>query len=133
MEPEPEPVVADERDLTGQLLAPVTDFTPAFDPFEDEDDFDALTEEAPLASPAARGRAGGHSTPIDEDDDDIDPFADLDTSRKTAPPQREPRPAASFAARPPRPPVMQAPRFDDAPSSGEGLTFEDEAPAPVSR
>ncbi len=132
VEPEPESVAADERDLTGQLLAPVTDFTPAFDPFEDEDDFDALTEEAPLASPAARGRAGGHSTPIDEDDDDIDPFADLDTSRKTAPPQREPRPAASFAARPPRPPVMQSPRFDETSGSNEGLTFEDEAPAPVS-
>ncbi len=130
--PEPE---EEEIDLAGQLLAPVTDFKPDFDPFEDEgDDFDAdLTPPAPAAEAASRDRFSGHVTPVDEDDeDDSDPFADLDTSRKTAPAAREPRPAVSFAARPPRPPVARAPVFD-TPEPDEGLIFEDETPpAPVS-
>ncbi len=106
---EPAPVAEEpEIDLTAQLLAPVTDFKPEFDPFEDAgDDFAELTEEAPVSQ-----RSAGHTTPVDEEEDDSDPFADLDTSRKTAPAPRDTRPASSFAARPPRPPVVEAPRFD---------------------
>ena len=133
-EPEPEPEIEEEEvDLTGQLLAPVTDFKPEFDPFEDENDGfeDELTEAAPAAETASRDRFSGHVTPMDEDDGDSDPFADLDTSRKTAPPAREPRSASSFAARPPRPPVARGPGFD-TPAPDEGLIFEDEAPTSLS-
>ena len=128
--PSPEVEVGsdEEIDLTGRLLAPVSDFKPDFDPFEDEEDFSA---ELMSARPVAARPAPGHSTPIDEDDD-ADPFADIAVSRKTAPAARETRPAASFAARGPRPPVAESSRFK-TPADNEGLIFEDDQePAPVS-
>lgn len=72
------PEAGPDIDLTGHLLGGVTDFSsdykPEFDPFEPEGLDDTL-------EPAAHQDHGF-------DDDDHDPFADIDVSRKTAPRQR---------------------------------------------
>lgn len=91
----------DSVDLTGRLLSAVTDFKPEFDPFEDGDDEDFSAElmNAPLNPRTARGHAmaqqqkAAAAEPAD-DEDDSDPFADIDTTRKTAPrpdPRNDPR------------------------------------------
>ncbi len=91
----------DSVDLTGRLLSAVTDFKPEFDPFEDGDDEDFSAElmHAPLNPRTARGHAmaqqqqAAAAEPAD-DEDDSDPFADIDTTRKTAPrpdPRNDPR------------------------------------------
>ena len=85
---EPAPVAeADEVDLTGRLLdlgafgEPA--FKPDFDPFE-EDDLEAdLVASAPSAPRPASAPA--QTMPAMSDDDDSDPFADIEVSRKTAP------------------------------------------------
>ncbi len=77
---------AEEADLTGRLLDlgsfGESDFKPDFDPFE-EDDLEAdLVMSAPLTAAVPRVKA---PLPVLEDDDDSDPFADIEVSRKTAP------------------------------------------------
>ncbi|ESQ77189.1 SEL1-like repeat protein [Asticcacaulis sp. AC402] len=90
----------DKVDLTGRLLSSVTDFTPEFDPFEDgdEEDFSAELMNSPLRQrnqpPQAALRAQAlDAHPVEvrpsgdplTEGDDHDPFADIDTARKTAP------------------------------------------------
>ena len=100
------PEVAPEAPVAARPRAPASDFKPAFDPFEGEDDgYDA---ELLLEADAPQALFVG-ATP--EEEDDSDPFAELDTSRKIEP-QRDVRPAGAFGARPPRPPVMAGPRFE---------------------
>jgi localization factor PodJL len=76
----------EEADLTGRLLDlgsfGESDFKPDFDPFE-EDDLEAdLVMSEPLTPAAPRVRA---PLPAVEEEDDSDPFADIEVSRKTAP------------------------------------------------
>ena len=79
-------------DLTGQLLGGITDFgnsdfKPDFDPFE-EDDLEAeFVMNAPMkaASPAQGAIKAAPPVFAHDDDDDSDPFADIEVSRKTAP------------------------------------------------
>ena len=95
----------DALDLTGHLLQSVTDFKPEFDPFDDNDlDDDAAVAHAPAVEDEDEAYT---ATAIHEDrlnadpvgeDDDSDPFAEIEVSRKTAPRPQEARPAASFAA-----------------------------------
>ncbi len=73
-------------DLTGQLLGGITDFgnsdfKPDFDPFE-EDDIEADFVTAPKTAAPVKV-----APPVfaHDDDDDSDPFADIEVSRKTAP------------------------------------------------
>jgi localization factor PodJL len=88
---DPEPLdvpAAHEKplDLTGQLLGGITDFgnsdfKPDFDPFE-EDDIEADFVTAPKTAAPVKA-----AQPVfaHDDDDDSDPFADIEVSRKTAP------------------------------------------------
>ena len=81
----------EEADLTGRLLDlgsfGESDFKPDFDPFE-EDDLEAeLVMSAPLTPVAPRVKT---PLPVMEEpdldgEDDSDPFADIEVSRKTAP------------------------------------------------
>jgi localization factor PodJL len=88
-DPEPLDVPAAREkplDLTGQLLGGITDFgnsdfKPDFDPFE-EDDIEADFVTAPKTAAPVKA-----APPVfaHDDDDDSDPFADIEVSRKTAP------------------------------------------------
>ncbi|MDI7775457.1 hypothetical protein [Asticcacaulis sp. EMRT-3] len=86
--PEAQSLAAEEDsiDLTGHLLDRVTDFKPEFDPFEEED----LEADLVAPQPASPAVSQPIATPapqslIPDEDDDSDPFADIDTSHKTAP------------------------------------------------
>ncbi|HTN40643.1 MAG TPA: tetratricopeptide repeat protein, partial [Asticcacaulis sp.] len=85
-----EDVRAEDADLAGRLLdfgQPdiKSDFKPDFDPFE-EDDLEAdLVMNAPLTAPAASSVPQVKPLLVLEDEDDSDPFADIEVSRKTAP------------------------------------------------
>ena len=116
----------DAADLTARLLNPGTQFKPEFDPFEDNDDedFGADLMNAPL-NPRA-------PAPVD-DDDDSDPFADIDTSRKTAPrldTRAEARAPASmqagaYSARTAQRPSVSQSDFDDEPEPGVSVSTRD--------
>lgn len=124
------PMREEEADLTGRLLDLGTfgepDFKPDFDPFE-EDDLEAeLVMSAPLTAAAPRIKT---PLPVLEDDDDSDPFADIEVSRKTAP-----RAAVHMESIPQQPMIhedvpVEASRnpFDDEDEAGFG-----EAPVSVS-
>ena len=82
-----EPAVECEEpiDLTGRLLDfGEPQFKSDFDPFEEEDLDADLVMNAPLAPPLISG-APRVKPPVLENDDDSDPFADIEVSRKTAP------------------------------------------------
>ena len=125
-------------DLTGHLLQSVTDFKPEFDPFEDGDMDDELVSEelVPELEPQAfAGHVGpAASEPSAYDDqDDSDPFADIDVSRKTAPRGQEARPAASFAAsRPQRDVSMTLPMPGEPVQSSRSPFDEDDVAVSVS-
>lgn len=116
------PALREENiDLTGRLLDLGSfgepQFKPDFDPFE-EDDLEAdLVMNAPLAAqrqPAApRVQA---PPPVAEDEDDSDPFADIEVSRKTAPRQ------AVHMESLPQPPVIH----EAVPAEAARNPFDDE-------
>ncbi|HTM80219.1 hypothetical protein [Asticcacaulis sp.] len=126
--PEPAAEVApalreEEADLTGRLLDLGSfgepDFKPDFDPFE-EDDLEAeLVMNAPLTAAAPRIKT---PLPVLEEEDDSDPFADIEVSRKTAP-----RHAVHMESIPQQPmiseeiPVARNP-FDDEDDADFGAT-----------
>lgn len=66
----------------------LSDFKPDFDPFADDDDAELLTSSV----------TGPSTSSAVIDDDDSDPFADIDVSRKTAP-RSDGRKPSSFSAR----------------------------------
>lgn len=89
--PEPAKAPAEEEaiDLTGRLLDfGEPQFKPDFDPFEEEDLEADLVMNEPLMAPVSSA-APQLQAPLStlEDDDDSDPFADIEVSRKTAPRQ----------------------------------------------
>jgi localization factor PodJL len=127
-EPEPNAEVSepaagheDEIDLTGRLLnlgafdEPA--FKPDFDPFE-EDDLEAdLVMNAPLTPPKAFDAPQAKAPlPALQEDDDSDPFADIEVSRKTAP--RQPVHMESI----PQQPMIHA----DTPAETSRSPFDDE-------
>jgi len=126
--PEPEAGMpaaqAEPVDLTGRLLdfgAPA--FKPDFDPFEEEDLEADLVMSTPLTAAAPRARP---APPVQEDDDDSDPFADIEVSRKTAP-----RAAVHMESIPQAPKISQAEvdeaarhPFDDEDEAGFGTDPE---------
>ncbi|MDV6331752.1 hypothetical protein [Asticcacaulis sp. 201] len=97
-------------DLTGEVLGPVTrfansDFKPDFDPFE-EDDLEADLV-SPEPAPLHVEKSQVHAVPPVIDEDDSDPFADIEVSRKTAPR------SVSFAESHPAPSTSSQSPFDD--------------------
>ncbi|MFT4074615.1 MAG: hypothetical protein QM647_03720 [Asticcacaulis sp.] len=132
--PAPGPVAKEAEkpmDLTGHLLGLAEKetgaFKPDFDPFESEDLEDDLEMSAPL-SQAAPARPASPILSPDEDDDDSDPFADIEVSRKTAPKSAS-RPVVAMESIPQAPMVhspVQA-QVQEAPKVRHPFDDEDEA------
>jgi len=127
-QPRPEPAAApsapasaereEEIDLTGRLLDfGEPQFKPDFDPFE-EDDLEAdLVMSAPLTPQAAPVAPQARAPlPALEEEDDSDPFADIEVSRKTAPRQ------AVHMESIPQQPMIHA----DVPAETSRSPFDDE-------
>jgi localization factor PodJL len=105
-------------DLTGRLLDfGEPQFKPDFDPFEEEDLEADLVMNEPLTA-AAAPLAPQIQAPLStlEDDDDSDPFADIEVSRKTAPRQ------AVHMESIPQQPMIHA----DVPAESTRSPFDDE-------